>query len=410
MPVFSFKAVDLDLAAVSGTVVADTAWEARDQLRGRGLTIEQVTPVAAPRNSRNPRKALTRWTFPLRATRRYDAQAVMFIRELSTLLGAGLPMLDALDTVTKQCKGGFEQQVLVLRDRIASGASLAEAMAEQPHVFDELAVRMTEVGESAGNLDEVLTQLAEFKLRMRELKNRVASALMYPAIVGVVGVGVAIFLMTFVTPNLLDTLTDAGKELPFITRLVKTCSDLLVTKWWLLLGVVSLAVVGTGALLRTERGRWRVHRALIQLPGVGEMVRKQAVVRIAMIVSTLMRSGIVFERAIHIAGRSTRNLVLRKALEDCEEAVRAGRDIDRALEATGAFPPTVVQVFAVGQQSGRLEEMLDRLARDYDQQVSTLASRLTAVLEPILILFLAIVVGAIAFATILPILEAGHVL
>ena len=187
-------------------------------------------------------------------------------------------------------------------------------------------------------------------------------------------------------------------------------SDLLLTHgWWLgptiLGGGFALAMLLTRGPLKP----W-FHSAIIRTPRMGPMIRKQAIVRMSTIISTLMRSGVTFEKAADIAARSTSNLVMRTALDRCAEAVRSGTDSAEALEGTHAFPRTVIQIFAVGQESGKLEDMLDRLARDYDRQVYTLARRLTAVLEPTMIIFLAIVVGFIAFATMLPILEAGNVL
>ena len=164
------------------------------------------------------------------------------------------------------------------------------------------------------------------------------------------------------------------------------------------------------AALRSERGRLLWHKTLLRLPLVGGMAQKQEIARIAMIVSTLMKSGIVFMEAVETAARTTKNRVIGRALLQGRDAVMAGRDIGEALAPTGVFPPMVIQIFAVGQQSGKLEEMLDRLAEAYERQVNSLATRLAAVLEPILIIFLSVFVGFILFATILPILEAGNVL
>jgi type II secretory pathway component PulF len=213
-----------------------------------------------------------------------------------------------------------------------------------------------------------------------------------------------------VVPKLLAGLLEAGRPIPWPTRIVKGASDLLVDRWWLIALVVVAAATGLGALLRSPRGRLGWHALQLRIPLLGEIIRKQAVSRIAIVVSTLMRSGIVFLKAVQIAQRTTPNLVLRRALERCETAVHAGRDIAGALERTHAFPPTVIQVFAVGEQSGRLEEMLDRLATDYDHQVAAISQRLVAVLEPLLIIFMVLLVGLIAFATVLPMLEAGRVL
>lgn len=403
MGVFSYTATEADATLTHGTVLADSSRAARDELRGRGLSVHELHEQAV-------RTSRWSWRQISFVRRRRQAQVVAFVRELSTLLGVGMPLLEALDSVARQQKGPMHSLILSLRERVAAGVSLAEAMREQDQVFDNVTIRMTEVGESSGTLEAVLADLADFQEHWQQLRSKVGSALLYPAIVLVAGLGVTVFLMTRVVPGLLDTLVQANKPLPLVTRVVKTASDmLLVHGWWMVIVLIAAAVLA-GLVVRTSRGRWLWHRAILRLPGVGDLVRRQAVVRIAFVVSTLMKSGIAFEQAVQTARRSVKNVVLAKALEDCDEAVRAGRDIAASLDRTGAFPETVVQVVALGQQSGRLEEMLDRLARDYDRQINTAATRLASVLEPILILALAVLVGIIAFATVLPILEVGHVL
>jgi type II secretory pathway component PulF len=414
MAVFSYKAIDGNDAPVRGTVVADTARQARDLLRGRGLEIEKV--AQARRSGGEVKRAglfQALGGLPGRLPlRRSDAGGVTtFIRELATLLSVGLPLLESMDTIIRQQRGPFRTALQRLRDRVSSGVGLADAMAEDPGLFDNLCVTITRVGESAGTLDGVLEQLADFREKSARFRNRVANALLYPAIVLLTGIGVSLFLMTFVVPNLLEALTDSGKALPLPTRIVKAGSDLLIHRWWaLLLGAGLVVALGT-ALVSTPRGRLGWHRLQLRIPVIGELIRKQSIGRVVMVLSTLLRSGVVFEQAIKIAQRTTGNLVIRAALVRCEQAVKAGGDISASLDGDDAvFPPTAVQVFAVGQQSGRLESMLERLARDYDRQVDTGAARLVAVLEPVMIVMLAVIVGTIAFATILPILEAGDVL
>jgi type II secretory pathway component PulF len=382
-------------------MVGDTARQVRDLLRARGLTVYKITERrSAGRGSAGGRRPFGR---------RHAAQVVSFVRELSLLLGVGTPLLDAIDTIARQHAGSFRASLLALRDRVSAGVGLADAMREQPALFDELAVSMVEVGESSGTLEAVLDQLAGFRERGLALKNRVATALAYPAIVLVMAAGVSVMLMTVVVPNLLSALTEAGRPLPWSTRVVKGASDALVNDWWLILLVAAAAVAAAAAYVRTAGGRRRWHRAQLAVPVVGELIRKQAIARLTVVIATLLRSGVVFVRAVEIAQRSTRNVLLRDALRECGSAVTGGRDIGAALAATGAFPPLVIQVFAVGQQSGRLEEMLERLAADYDRQVNTAAQRMSVLLEPLLILVMVAVVGLIAFATVLPMLEAADV-
>lgn len=331
------------------------------------------------------------------------------IRELSTLLGVGIPLLEGLDVLIKQYTGALSRSFLSLRDRVAGGASLSQAMGEQPAVYDMLTLNMVEVGERAGNLDVVLSQLADFKEKSLELKDRVLTAMMYPAFVLTAAIGVTLFLMTVVVPTLLENLTEAGRALPWPTRVLKGLSDLL-TQYGLWVG---LAVLGTvlaiTAWQRTARGTILRHFWILRIPVLGDMARKQAISRIALVISVLLRSGIEFLRSLEVAGRSAHNRILEGALEQAGREIQAGQEIGAALERTKVFPPVVVQVFAVGQQTGRLEEMLERLAIDYDRQVASSSARLAAILEPALILVLAVIVGFILFATMLPILEAGNV-
>lgn len=396
MAVFSYIANDRSAARKRGTIVADTPRAARDLLRQRGMTVQTLVPDAGRKSIRFRRG-------------RYDHKTTGFVRELSTLLGVGVPLLEALDSISRQHAGAFHDVVLRLRDRVAAGGSLSEAMQQQPDVFDECCINLTEVGESAGTLDVVLDRLAEFKERASGLKDRIVTALLYPAIVFVIAITVSLFLMTFVVPSLLDGILDSGRPIPRVTQVVKFVSDLLIERWWLLALAAALLSGAAAAMLGHEGGRRWWHRLLLKIPLIGEMIRKQAILRIAVVMSTLMKNGVLFGRAIQIAQRSTNNLVMRDALIRCEIAVHGGQDIAKALEATGAFPAMVIQIFSLGQASGRLEEMLERLAGSYDLQLTTAAQRLTAVLEPVLILFLLFVVGTIAFATVLPMLEAANV-
>jgi type II secretory pathway component PulF len=279
-----------------------------------------------------------------------------------------------------------------------------------PRAFDDLCVNITDVGENSGTLDTSLLRLADFRERSQQLKGRVGTALIYPGIVLATAAFASVFLMTFVVPRVLEPILEQGQPLPLPTRVVRGVSEFLLGWGWLLAVVAAGAIALFAAAMRRERWRRRWHAFVLRLPLLGDLVRKQEVVRIATVLSTLLKSGTVFLAAVEIAQRTTRNLVIRDALARCAKAVTAGGDIGAALEETRAFPPTVVQVFALGQQSGKLEPMLDRLAATYDQQVAAAAQRLTAVLEPVLILCLAGLVLFIVLATVLPILEAGNVI
>lgn len=388
-------------APVQGTITADTPRQARDQLRERGLSVRDLVHQKPTRDRRIVQRYLAR---------RQASKVTELLQEMSTLLAAGIPLLQALDTLTRQHEGRFQRSILLVRDHVAAGGSLTDAMKQQPELFDELCINIVEVGESAGTLDTSLARLVEFRRRAGNLKNKVANALIYPCIVLAVGIAVSVFLMTYVVPNLLSVLLDSGKELPFATVVVKSISDFLIHDWWLLVIGVAGVLLGWSAVMKSDTGRRRFHRLQLRLPLLGELIRKQSIARMSLVMSTLLKSDLTFVHAVKIAQRTVKNLVLRDALVECEKAVYAGRDISDALEKTQAFPPLVIQVFAVGQASGRLETMLENLATDYDAQVDVVSGRLTAMLEPIMMILLAVAVGFIAFATILPVMQAGDVL
>jgi len=398
MAVFTYIASAPSAGDTSGTIAADTPRQARDLLRERGLIVSKIEDYTPAKRS------------PVRARlgRSSAYHSTMFIRELATLLGVGVPLLEALQTLNGQYRGRFAGTIALLRDRVAAGSSLAAAMREQPAVFDELCVSITSVGEDAGTLETSLERLAEFRERSQQFRGKIANALIYPAIVLSMAVCASLFLMTFVVPRILEPLIEQGQPLPFPTRVVKGASDFVLVWWWALLIAVIVIVGGARTMLKTKGGKRWWHSTMLRLPLLGDLIRKQAIVRMAIVLGTLLKSGIVFVRALQIVQGTTPNVVLRDALVRCERAIGAGGDIGDALRETGAFPPTVVQVFSVGQQSGKLEEMLDRLAAAYDQQVTSAAQRLTAVLEPALIIMLALVVLFIVMATVLPILEAGN--
>lgn len=400
MPIYSYKAATDQLAFVQGAIAADSPRQARDQLRRRGLSIESLREESNANRRRG-------W---LRRTGRYESQLVPAIRELSTLLSASIPLADALQTVASQQKRVLSTSLALVCDRVSAGASLAEAMRQQPHIYDPLTIQLVEVGQSAGNLDVVLEQLADFRERYLQFKDRVLTSLFYPMFVAGTSLLVTLFLMTFVVPMLLDNLVESGKEIPWPTRVLKGASDVLRGHGLTIAGA-AIATVPLGILvLRTRAGILAWHRLLLRLPLLGKLTEKQELARAALIISTLMESGIVFLESLSIASRAVKNVVLQKAFQQVHDRVLTGVDIGEAMEETGAFPPTVVQIFSVGQQTGKLEAMLGRLSSDYDRQVTSMSARFASILEPLLIVFLAVFVGFILYATMLPILEAGNVL
>lgn len=400
MATFAYRAIDQTGRRCRGTITAASGRHARQQLRGSGLRVESVAERASSK----------RQTLTIRRTGRYRNQLTDAIRELSTLLHAGVSLLDAIDSLLPQTRGGFHDAMLAVRDKVSSGSSLADAMADEPTIFDEMTIGMVRVGEHAGNLDEVCEHIAGFRERSGQLKDRVISALLYPMIVMVISVAVTVFLMTVVVPMLLQNLLEMGQDLPLPTLILKWISDTLLDYGPFVFVALALLMVGLVAHLRTESGRVRLDRVALTLPIVGTLVQKQALSRMALVVSSLLRSGVELVDALAIAERSATNRLLRSALSEMQEDLKLGRDLRESAQKHPIFSHSIAQVFALGQQSGQLDRMLQRLGEDYDRQAEQLATRMTTILEPALIVMLSIVVGFILFATVLPILEAGNVL
>ncbi|MEO0529376.1 MAG: type II secretion system F family protein [Planctomycetota bacterium] len=403
---YAYRAVDEQMAPYHGSVTAETPRQARDQLRDRGLLVEALSLKTAPRAGG--------W-LPWQRRGRYDARLVPVVRELATLLSAAIPLSDALETTASQQRGPLGESLERLTERVSGGVGLAEAMREQPVFYDDLTVQMVEVGENAGNLDVVLDQLADFRERYVMFKDRVVTALFYPLIVLAMGLGVSLFLMTFVVPMLLDNLLSAGQSIPWPTRVLRSMSDALREHGFLLLVGGAIGGISFVSAIQTKRGKRFWHGLLLKAPLLGGIILKQELARVALILGTLLESGIVFVQAMEIATRAVKNQVLADAFGRTQATVQAGADIGEAMEEAvrsnpGLFPPLVLQIFSVGQKTGRLEPMLARLATDYERQVTSLTTRLTTLLEPALIVALAVFVGFILFATMLPILEAGNVL
>ena len=392
MPAFAYRALES-----SGTVTADSLRAARDVLRGRGLTVSDVREVKTARAA--GRRATT--------TKRFQLQR--FARELATLLGVGVPVLEALEVMGRQSSGRGLAVIDGLCEQLRRGRGLGEAMREPPasEVFDDVSIQMVEAGEQSGRLETVLDRLADFQARRDALRGKLLTAMIYPGFVAIVAVGVGVFLMTAVVPNILKPLEQQGRTLPWITRVVKTISDVMLNQGiFILLGLAVVIAVAT-VLLRKEAGREWWHRTQLRLPVVGPLLRQQAVGHMAVVMGTLLESGIDFGRACLITARSSPQRVVAGALRAGHEAVVQGRDVAEAIEGTGEFPPLVVQAFSVGQRSGKMEVVLARVAVTCEAEVTRSTARLTALLEPVMICLIGVMVGAIALATILPILEAS---
>jgi type II secretory pathway component PulF len=402
MSTFLYHGIDSAGRRVKGLISAGNARAARDELRRQGLRIQQI-------HERAQSTRQSTWFSAFRR-RRYHSSLTDLYRELATLLQASVPLLEALDNSLMQLPRGLQPAMTALRDKIAGGSSVAEAMESESWLFDEMTIGMVRVGENAGNLDEIMDQVATFREQSSQLQDRVLSAIIYPAIVLCVSVAVTLFLMTVVVPMLLDNLTELGSKLPLPTQMLKWMSDtLLAHGWWLALAVAGgAAALGTWS--RSLQGRRIIDNFCLRIPLLKNLIRKQSLGRSSLVIACLLRSGIELVQALRIAAQSCSHLTFREAYLNVASDLEKGQGLREAMLRQSAFPASIAQVYALGQQSGQLESMLQRLGTDYERQSSILAARVTAIAEPILIVMLSVIVGFIMFATVLPIMEAGNML
>jgi general secretion pathway protein F len=402
VPVYTYKAFTTGGQLKSGIADADSPREARLKLRRDGLLVTDLAEVEGI-----TRKKTSRFR-QMRLRRRTARELPQTTRQLATLLRSGIALNDALKALVEQIETPVLEAVFRdVRERIGQGASFAEALEQHPGVFPPLFISMVRSGEAAGNTDVVLERLALFMQKQSRMKNRVVAAMIYPMIMLLVGTIVVIILMTKVVPKLIVLVESRGGELPGPTALLKATSDFLASYWYLLLAGLILINMSVGAIRRTPAGRYRTDQILLGLPIFGDLFKKQAISRFAITLSTLLKTGVPVLDALRIVRDVVGNSVLARVLDDLHSAILRGADIATPLKRSGIFPPAVGYMIAVGEQSGELEHVLDRLAEAYETEVEVATERLTAVIEPIMILLMAVVVAFIVMSIILPMLQLG---
>ena len=407
MPVFEYVAIDRAGKNRKGIIDADSARAARQKLRSDGIYPTRLEETHAEEISERPSRLQFR--FPLQRVRR--AELVSTTRQLATLLSAGLPLVSALSGVLEQVKRPALRKVLSqVRERVKEGMSLANALMEHPAVFPSVYTAMINAGETSGTLELVVERLADFGEQQLALQRKIRSTLAYPLLMLIVGVGVVVFLMTYVIPRVTQIFVDMKQELPLPTTILIGVSELFQRYWPLAV----LAIVGcffaARYYVKTDAGRRRYDRMLLKLPVVGVIVEKVAIARITRTLGTLLHNGVPLLSAMEIVRSLVGNVILREALEEARQEISEGASITAPLARGGVFPPAVIQMISVGEQSGNLEGMLFKVAETFDSEVETSVTTFTSLLGPFMILFLAFFVGFVVLAVLLPIFEMSHLI
>jgi len=415
MPVYEYEGLNDKGRKSSGLVDADSPRGARQKLRKQGVfptsvVLGKAGAVADQSKGSSSKGSSSSKSRDIDFSKYLERVSVHDVaiatRQLSSLLSAGIPLVESIGTLAEQVEKEKLRLVLrEVREKVNEGSSLADALGHYPSVFSSLFVNMVRAGEQAGALDQVLERLADHTEAMVDLRGKVSAALTYPALMMLVAVAVISFLMVYVIPKLTKLFKDRDMELPAITRMVMWVSDSLQSYWWLM-GILLVAGLFFFARWhRTEAGRRATDSFLLRIPMLGRMLRMVAISRFASTLSTLMLSGVPVLSAMRIVSKIVSNVVLKEVIDEAEEAVREGEPMNHPLMRSGQFPPMVVHMIAVGEKTGELPKMLERISITYEGQVKRKLQTLTSLLEPLMILVMGGIVFVIALAVLLPMMN-----
>lgn len=400
MPIFLWEGTTKRDEVKKGEIEAADEAAARMILRRQGFKTLDV---------RQKPKDLLEY-LPFLAGRVKEKEVVVFCRVFSTMINAGLPLIQCLDLLAEQEENkAFAKVIRTVKEDIEGGSSLTDALKKHPKVFDELFVNLIAAGEAGGILDVVLGRLSNYLEKALKLKRKVKSAMTYPAAVLVISFLVVALLLIKVIPVFQKMFEGSGSELPGPTAMVIAMSDFAQSYWWIILGIIFVCIFAFRQFYKTERGRWMIDSALLRVPVFGPVLRKVAVAKFSCTMATMMSSGVPILEGLVIVSKTAGNVIVENALLKTRMAISEGQPIAEPLAASGIFPPMVVQMIAVGEATGALDVMLNKIADFYDDEVDAAVEAMTSLLEPVMMVFLGGIVGSMIVAMYLPIFKLASV-
>lgn len=408
MPIFEYSALNAKGKSVSDIIDAESVSAARQKLRAA-----QIYPVSIREvhDSQSPQTGFLEKLLPAFGSRVRPGELAIMTRQLATLLQAGFPLVSAIYTLIPQTRSRVLKRMLSqIKDAIEEGSGFAEALSEYPETFSPIYINMVRSGESSGTLELVLNRLADITERQQALSNRVRSAMAYPVLMLIVGVLILMFLLTYIVPSITAIFTDMDQSLPAPTRALIAVSEFLKASWWMLLGAVVIFLAGLRHFARTQQGAYRIDKAVLQIPLAGNLKTKLAVARFSRTLGSLLENGVPLMAALDIVKNIVGNRVIAEAVQAAAAEVEKGAGLGKSLESSRFFPHLAVQMIQVGENSGELEAMLAKMADIYENEVESTVSGLTSMLEPAIILVMALVVGFIVLSIILPIFEMNQMI
>ncbi len=402
MTTYNYTAKDKNGYTLNGSLDVSSESEAADALHKKELTIISIEQA---------KDKASRAGVKVKGQKVKLDDLVIFTRQLATMIDSGIPLVHALGILSEQVENPVLKGVVVsVRQDIEAGMSFCDALAKHPKVFSDLFINMARAGESSGMLDDILDRLASYLEKSAALSRKISSSLVYPAVVVSMAFIITAVLLLKVVPTFKGIFDVLGGQLPIPTQILIFMSDVFRKYFLFLVIFIAGLVFLFRKYIATERGRYNFDSAQLKVPVLGELFRKLSVAKFSRTFSTLVKSGVSVLNALDIVSKTSGNKVVEEAVVSCSKAVRDGEPIAVPLLRSGVFPPMVCRMISVGEQTGKLENMLTKIADFYDEQVDSATSALTSMIEPLVIAFLGIVVGGIVISLFLPVFKISQLI
>ncbi|MFH1593495.1 MAG: type II secretion system F family protein [Candidatus Omnitrophota bacterium] len=399
MPKFIYKAKKTPTKIIEGAVVADNKAVAMQKISGMGLFLLSIDEQTKSSDAKEKQGALFQRRVSLK-------DLTNFTRQLSDLLESGLTVVKALDVLSKQTESRRLKEVIGdIKNFCLDGNSLSNALAKHPELFSNLFTSLVKSGEAAGALEAVLKRLSDFNEKQLDIQTKVRSALAYPILMACVGATTIVVLLTFVIPKMISMFGDLGQNLPLPTQILIGISNGIKNYWWLMLALVFAVVFLFARAYKTRDGRFTLDRFKMSMPIFGDLIKKIEIARFARTLATLLQNGVPILESLHVVSDTVNNAVIKRDIEKVGNLVKDGSDLAHGFSKSSAIPPLVVNMIAVGEESGRVERSLFKIADGYDRETDSAIKVMMSLLEPIMILVLGVIVGFIVISMLLPIFE-----
>jgi type II secretory pathway component PulF len=398
MPRYSYTALADGGKNVKGTVTAESPYSARKQLRSRGIHPTNIEEVSAESEVRSGLMSFL--------GRTKKSHIIEFTKQMSILLNSEIKLTESLSVMVEQTSDArFKSVITDIRDRVVTGESFADALGDYTEYFDVIYISMIKVGEATGTLGKTMETISGFMEKRRRIESKIMTAMIYPAFLMTIGMIAIIFLTTFVLPKIIAQLEKAKMQLPWITRALMAVSYVIIHYWYVILIVIFLVVFSVRKFLKTKKGAYMRDKALLSLPVFGPLIRQRVVSRFTSTLSTLLGSGLSMAESLKVVAEVTGNVIMVDAVKKARDRILSGADIATPLRESGVISPAIAHMVAVGEKSGELTKMLQSISENLEATSDIVVERLSAALEPLIIVIMAFFVGLIALAALLPILR-----